>query len=143
MCLTTNWLLMSRRYNKKKALQDLSLGENMLLLRESCYDHHESSFDAKKLFHNLHQNEQFKVPKLSNASSSKQMGNQANSFPSFYVYTKPQKIKTSMYRSKLLKFHLNQAGFGQGNSQSEILGENYVPIKKGSTFFDTKFNGIN
>jgi len=39
-----------------------------------------------------------------------------------------------MCTSKLLKFHLNQAGFGQGSSQSEILGENYVPIKKGSTF---------
>ena len=56
--------------------------------------------------------------------------------PHFHPFTKPQKIKTSMCRSKLLKFHLNQAGFGQGiyNSQSEILGENYVPIKKGSTF---------
>ena len=63
--------------------------------------------------------------------------------PHFHPFTKPQKIKTSMCRSKLLKFHLNQAGFGQGSSQSEILGENYVPIKKGSTFFDTKFNGIN
>ena len=39
-----------------------------------------------------------------------------------------------MCRSKLLKLHLNQGGFGQGSSQSEILGENYVPIKKGSTF---------
>ena len=47
---------------KKKALQDSSLGKNMLPLRESC--HHESSFDVKKLlFRNLHQNEQFKVPK--------------------------------------------------------------------------------
>ena len=63
--------------------------------------------------------------------------------PHFHPFTKPQKIKTSMYRCKLLKFHLNQAEFGQGSSQSEILGENYVPIKKGSTFFDTKFNGIN
>ena len=63
--------------------------------------------------------------------------------PHFHPFTKLQKIKTSMCRSKLLKFHLNQAGFGQGSSQSEILGENYVPIKKDSTFFDTKFNGIN
>ena len=54
--------------------------------------------------------------------------------PHFHSFTKPQKIKTSMCRSKLLKFHLNQEGFGQGSSQSEILGENYVPIKKGSTF---------
>ena len=64
MCLRTNWFLMSRRYvyNVKKALQDSSLGKNMLPLRESC--HHESSFDAKiLLFRNLHQNEQFKVPK--------------------------------------------------------------------------------
>ena len=85
MCLRTNWFLMSRRYNVKKALQDSSLGKNMLPLRESC--HHESSFDAKKLlFHNLHQMNNSKSPKLSNASSSKQMGNryQATSFPPFY-----------------------------------------------------------
>jgi len=63
--------------------------------------------------------------------------------PHFHPFTKPQKIKTSMHRSKLLKFHLNQAEFGQGSSQSEILGENYVPIKEDSTFLDTKFNGIN
>ena len=56
--------------------------------------------------------------------------------PHFHPFTKPQKIKTSMCTSKLLKFHLNQAGFGQGSSQSEILGKNYiyVPIIKGSTF---------
>ena len=62
--LENKLLLMTRRYtyNIKNALQDSSLGENMLPLRESC--HHESSFDAKKLlFRNLHQNEQFKVPK--------------------------------------------------------------------------------
>ena len=39
-----------------------------------------------------------------------------------------------MCTSKLLKFPLKQAGFGQGSSQTEILGENYVPIKKGRTF---------
>jgi len=57
--------------------------------------------------------------------------------PHFHPFTKPQKIKTSICRSKLLKFHLNQAAFGQGSSQSEILGENYVPIKilKGQYIF--------
>jgi len=51
-----------KEVQRKNALQDSSLGKNMLPLHESC--HHESSFDAKKLlFRNLHQNEQFKVPK--------------------------------------------------------------------------------
>ena len=71
------------------------------------------------------------------------MGNQATSFPPFYKTAENQDKHAHVHRSKLLKFHLNQAEFGQGSSQSEILGENYVPIKKGSTFFDTKFNGIN
>ena len=52
-----------KEVQRKNALQDSSLGKNMLPLRESC--HHESSFefDAKKLLFRNHQNEQFKVPK--------------------------------------------------------------------------------
>ena len=74
-----------KEVQRKNALQDSSLGKNMLPLHESC--HHESSFDAKTfLFHNLHQNEQCKVPKTHQCIrySSKQMGNQATSFPPFY-----------------------------------------------------------
>ena len=144
MCLRTNWFLMSRRYNVKKKLCKIrALGKicfryaKFIIMRVLSMPKSYCSATFIKMNNS-------KSPKLSNASSSKQMGNQATSFPPFY---KPQKIKTSMpmCRSKLLKFHLNQAGFGQGSSQSEILGENYVPIKKGSKFFDTKliFNGIN
>ena len=47
---------------RKKSFARFEPWGNMLALRKSC--HHESSFDAKKLlFRNLHQNEQFKVPK--------------------------------------------------------------------------------
>ena len=52
----------------------------------------------------------------------------------FHPFTKPQKIKTSMCRSKLLKFHLNQAGFGQGSSQSEILGKIMCQSKRAVHF---------
>ena len=91
----------------------------MLPLRESC--HHEISFDAKKLlFRNLHQNEQFKVPKLSNASSSKQIGNQATSFPPFYK-TAENQDKHLQIQALEISFKCEPlAGFGQGSSQSEI-----------------------
>ena len=70
-----------------------------------------------------------KSPKLSNASSSKQMGNQETSFPPFYKTA--ENHDKHMCRSKLLKFHLNQVVlFGQGSSQSEILGENMLLLCK-------------
>ena len=60
--LENKLVLVVKEVQRKKSFARFKPWESMLPLHESC--HYESPFDAKKLlFRNLHQNEQFKVPK--------------------------------------------------------------------------------